>query len=151
MLLTLKIRKGNIQLFAWQLFHLRQKHSRGETTYERGPLGNLLTGEQRSEEVHLWQWGVMTSHHKSAPRGHTTQAACVWSLCVCYAWIHKWESGSVVDIASLWCIMTSTTTPFSFLCLHFLCWACSTSTWSSDTLTLISSGTKLIQTFCPLK
>lgn len=37
MLLTLKIRKGNAQLFAWQLFHVHLEHSRVRT-YDRGPL-----------------------------------------------------------------------------------------------------------------
>lgn len=37
MLLTLKIRKGNVQLFAWQLFHVHLEHSRLET-YDRGLL-----------------------------------------------------------------------------------------------------------------
>ena len=39
MLLTLKIRKGNVQLFAWQLFRVRPEHSRevGGGAYDRGP------------------------------------------------------------------------------------------------------------------
>lgn len=52
MLLTLKIRKGNARLFAWQLFQVRLEHS-GAGTNERGPLGNLLTGRRVSEGVHL--------------------------------------------------------------------------------------------------
>lgn len=53
----------------------------------------------RSELFQLWQWGVMTSHHKSSPQG---QSVC--TMCVCYAWIYKRQSVLGLDIAFLWCI-----------------------------------------------
>lgn len=53
MLLTLKIRKGNARLFAWQLFHVHPEHSRGGRVTEPPSPGNLLTGGHGSEVVHL--------------------------------------------------------------------------------------------------
>lgn len=106
MLLTLKIRKGNARLFAWQLFQVHLEHS-GAGTNERGPLGNLLTGRRGSERVHLWQWGVMTSLYKSPLRGQIAYAARVGIFVFAMHEYTKQWRGSVADIAFVWCIGTS--------------------------------------------
>lgn len=106
MLLTLKIRKGNAWLFAWQLFQVHLEHS-GAGKNERGPRGNLLTGRRVSEGVHLWQWGVMTSLHKSALRGQIAYAARVGIFVFAMHEYTKRQGGSMADIAFVWCIVTS--------------------------------------------
>lgn len=72
MLLTLKIRKGNVQLFAWQLFHVRLEHS-GVGKYDRGPL-EIYWQAGREVRWFIYDNGAWWHHTiKSSLRG---QMAC---------------------------------------------------------------------------
>ena len=74
--------------------------------------------------VHLWQWGAMTSHHKSPLKGQMAYAARVWVFVFAMHEYIRGRGGSVVDIAFLWCIVTSA----AMLC--FECRGCRTA-WTT--------------------